>query len=388
MAEITIDSVTKIYGTSIFAKLFGVNLERMASPPAVDDVSLHFAAGERIGIIGQNGAGKSTLLHMIAGTAVPSRGAIDVSGRVNAILSLGTALREELSGRENIKLDAELLGMPVLERDRVVEKAVKFVDIGEYIDKPLYTYSTGMKSRVAFAMNAFHAPEILIIDEALSVGDAGFAEKAEKKIRELCDGGLIVIIVSHDLNAIQTLCRRCIWMSEGRVIRDGAAKEVVREYREQMDLNISRKKDDAKLSRMTARGAILDQLRISVAGSSAAVLRSAKLNATVRAENDMSEASIRFAITRLDGMPILDNGRAPIMIDRIKAGQSVAVEAEISPFPLFNGSYLLKMTMHEDDKVVAEGITAFEINDQPVALGGDPVIKLPFTARPLSGLRH
>lgn len=385
-AEISINGVTKFYGTSIFSKLFGVDLEKMTSPPAVNDVSLVFSAGDRVGIIGHNGAGKSTLLHMIAGTSVPSRGTIHVSGRVSAILSLGTALREEMTGRENIMLDAELSGKTSLERDRIVRKAVEFVDIGEYIDKPLFSYSTGMKARVAFAMNAFHSPEVLIIDEALSVGDAGFAQKAEEKIRELCDQGLIVIIVSHDLKAIQTLCRRCIWMSEGRVYRDGSAEDVVREYREAMDISIEEKKEGLTVDPGIQRGSLFSQLSISVTGSSASRHRSAKLQAIVKMEKDFPGGTMDFAITRLDGMPIMDNRQRPIPISEGPAGSSFDLEAKISPFPLFNGSYLLRVAIRDSNEVVAEQRTTFKISDQPVSLGGEPVFKLPFTMRPLSGL--
>lgn len=199
---------------------------------AVDSVSLRIGRGERVGIIGRNGAGKTTLLQVMAGLLRPAAGRVDSSGHVNCVMTLGIGLREEMTGRENIYLDGELNGKNRNEVDLLIEGIVEFVDIGEFIERPVRTYSTGMKARLAFALITFIEPEILIIDEALTVGDADFSRKATQKMKNLCAQGKIIILVSHSMDAIRDMCTRCIWMDEGRVVRDGLPAEVTDEYYE------------------------------------------------------------------------------------------------------------------------------------------------------------
>ena len=197
---------------------------------AVAGLTLSMEAGERVGIIGPNGAGKSTLLHMIAGIGTPSSGSVIVDGKVTSILTLGIGVREEMTGRENIYLDGELQGKTRHQVDEVIDAIVDFAELGEFIDRPVRTYSTGMKSRLSFAMISHVNPEILLIDEALSAGDAAFSVKATAKIREICARGKIVLLVSHSLGAIRDMCNRCIWMEEGAIIMDGSPGEVTRAY--------------------------------------------------------------------------------------------------------------------------------------------------------------
>lgn len=209
---------------------------------AVDDVTLDIRAGEKVGIIGKNGAGKTTLLQMIAGLGTPTSGHIDVEGKVNCIMTLGIGLRDELTGRENIYLDGEINGKSIKEVDEVINDIIDFADIGAFIDYPLKTYSTGMKSRLAFAMIIFLEPEILIIDEALSAGDAEFSIKASRKMKEICKKGKILILVSHSMGTITEMCDRCIWLEKGRVIMDGIPDDVAQAY-----LDTVRKEDEKEL---------------------------------------------------------------------------------------------------------------------------------------------
>ncbi|MEE8114445.1 MAG: ABC transporter ATP-binding protein, partial [Nitrososphaerales archaeon] len=209
---------------------------------AVDKVSLSINAGEQVGIIGSNGAGKSTLLRMIAGLAPPTSGRLEVQGHVTAVFTLGLGLREDLTGRQNIYANGELQGKDREEIDQVIEKIIEFTDIGEFIDYPLRTYSTGMKSRLAFSMLMHIDPEILIIDEALSAGDGFFIDKAREKMTEICDRGKISIIVSHAMQSIVDMCTRCVWMEDGRVVMDGDPTGVTRAY-----LGSVRKRDETAL---------------------------------------------------------------------------------------------------------------------------------------------
>jgi lipopolysaccharide transport system ATP-binding protein len=239
MPRIEIQNLTKIYPLDMAeaAKSFRQTLlGRHADPrdargkTAVADLSLVIEAGERVGIVGPNGAGKSTFLHMVAGTAQATSGRLAVDGKVTSILTLGIGLRDQMSGRDNIYLDGELQGKTRQEVDEVIGAVIEFAELGEFIDRPVRTYSTGMKSRLAFAMISHIDPEILLIDEALSVGDAAFSAKASRRIREICAKGRIVVVVSHSLGAINDICSRCLWMDGGRIVMDGRPDEVTQAY--------------------------------------------------------------------------------------------------------------------------------------------------------------
>jgi len=199
---------------------------------AVQKVSVTINRGERVGIIGPNGAGKTTLLRMIAGLMEPTSGRIEVEGHVNCVMTLGVGLREDLPGRENIYIDGEIQGTSRKEISERIDDIINFADLGEFIDYPVKTYSSGMKARLAFAMITHIEPEILIIDEALSVGDVNFSAKASAKMKDICAKGKIVIIVSHNLGAIMDMCNRCLWMDQGRIVMDGNPFEVTKAYLE------------------------------------------------------------------------------------------------------------------------------------------------------------
>lgn len=197
---------------------------------AVENATFTIKEGERVGVIGHNGAGKTSLLQMIAGLSTPTSGHIEVEGHVNCIMTLGVGLKEELTGRENIYIDGEINNKSRSEIDEVIDEIIEFADIGEFLDYPVRTYSSGMKSRLAFSMIIHIDPEILIIDEALSTGDAQFCIKASAKMKEICGKGKIHIIVSHGMGTIVDMCNRCIWMDHGIIVKDGDPKEVTDAY--------------------------------------------------------------------------------------------------------------------------------------------------------------
>ena len=197
---------------------------------AVDDVSFVLHSGETLGIIGLNGAGKSTLLKMIAGVIEPSEGEILRRGRVTALLELGTGFEPHLSGRENIYLNGELIGMRRDEIAAVEEEIIAFSELAEAIDEPLQTYSSGMIMRLAFSIALFSRPDILIVDEALSVGDAHFSAKCTRALRERKEEAMAILYVSHDLNSLKILCDRLLLLDRGRLIGEGSPDEVVRRY--------------------------------------------------------------------------------------------------------------------------------------------------------------
>jgi ABC-2 type transport system ATP-binding protein len=197
---------------------------------ALRDVDLALHGGEVVGIVGRNGAGKSTLLKVIAGVFQPTRGRVSVTGRVSPLLELGTGFDDELTGRENIFLNALLLGRSRREvRDRV-DEIVDFAELGDFIDAPLRNYSSGMVARLGFAIATAWEPEILILDEVLSVGDAAFQVKCHQRMQRIRGRTATIIMVSHSRTSVLEECTRCIWLADGQVMADGTPAVVFEHY--------------------------------------------------------------------------------------------------------------------------------------------------------------
>jgi lipopolysaccharide transport system ATP-binding protein len=199
---------------------------------AVDDVSFSIKRGEIVGIIGPNGAGKTTLLKMIAGLLPVKDGTISVKGKITALLALGVGVHPEFSGRENIFFNGLLLGMSPKEINGKTEDIISFSEIGQFIDQPFRTYSSGMKARLLFAISMSVDPDIMIVDEALATGDIAFVRKCERRIRELCASGATILFVSHNMIQINSLCDRSLLLMKGKVICSGPPLEVFNQYRE------------------------------------------------------------------------------------------------------------------------------------------------------------
>jgi ABC-type polysaccharide/polyol phosphate transport system ATPase subunit len=197
---------------------------------ALQDVSLDIARGSVIGIVGKNGSGKSTLLQIIASVLKPNSGTVEVNGRVAALLELGSGFNPEFTGLDNIYLYGSILGLSREQMDKKLQDIINFAQIGEYINLPTKTYSSGMVVRLAFATAVAVEPEILIVDEALSVGDAEFQHRCILRIREIIRSGATVIFVSHDIGTIKMLCDRAILMEHGKIVADGIPEEVAKIY--------------------------------------------------------------------------------------------------------------------------------------------------------------
>ncbi|RYH68008.1 MAG: ABC transporter ATP-binding protein [Alcaligenaceae bacterium] len=196
---------------------------------AVKDVSFEVRRGDTVGIIGRNGSGKSTLLQIICGTLTPTSGTVETRGRVAALLELGAGFNPEFSGRENVYMNAALFGLTREQTDERFDAIAGFADIGQFIDQPVKTYSSGMYVRLAFAVIAHVDADILVVDEALSVGDAVFTQKCMRFIRAFQQNGTL-LFVSHDMGSVQNLCKSSIWMGHGKVLQAGASKGVVESY--------------------------------------------------------------------------------------------------------------------------------------------------------------
>lgn len=197
---------------------------------ALRDVSFEVRRGETVGIIGRNGSGKSTLLQILCGTLFPNAGSVEVRGRVAALLELGSGFNPEFTGRENVYLYASVLGLSRAEVDARFDAIAAFADIGDFIDQPLKTYSSGMHVRLAFAVAVCVDPDILVVDEALAVGDLRFQLKCLRRMRELKDRGCSILFVSHAPGVVEALCDRAIWLEQGKLHREGPPSEVVRRY--------------------------------------------------------------------------------------------------------------------------------------------------------------
>lgn len=197
---------------------------------ALKDVSFDVKKGEVIGLIGSNGAGKSTLLKVVSGVLKPTKGKVTVNGAISPMIELGAGFDAELTARENIYLNGSILGYSKEFLDEKFDEIVEFSELKDFLDAPVRNFSSGMVAKLAFSIATIVNPEILIVDEILSVGDIKFQEKSKNKMMEMIKGGTTVLYVSHDLSSIMELCNRVIWLEHGKVIKIGETKELCKEY--------------------------------------------------------------------------------------------------------------------------------------------------------------
>lgn len=238
MPIIIVDHVSKIFPARRGARaLFGrgglgslLRTERREGCLALDDVSLNVEAGESLGIIGRNGSGKSTLLKILAGVTLPSRGEVQVTGRVASLLELGAGFHPMLTGRENIFLNGQILGLSRSEIAAIFDEVVRFSGVGAFIDQPVDTYSSGMYVRIAFSVAVHADPDIFLVDEVLSVGDEEFQRQCRRRIGELREAGKTILFVSHDLGLVHALCDRVVLLESGKMLSRGNAEETITYY--------------------------------------------------------------------------------------------------------------------------------------------------------------
>ena len=197
---------------------------------ALRDVTFSIDRGETVGIIGRNGSGKSTTLKLIAGVTAPTEGEVRVEGRVSPLIELGAGFHPDLTGRENVHLNASILGMSGKEIRQQFDNIVDFAELWEFIDTPVKRYSSGMYVRLGFAVAVHSNPEVLLVDEVLSVGDAFFQEKCLAKMHEFQRQGTTIVVVSHSLDLVASFCERAIWLDHGRIVAEGPAAAVVQQY--------------------------------------------------------------------------------------------------------------------------------------------------------------
>ena len=245
MAEVCLDHVWKEYRLGaggireLFSQLKGGFRKQEATAAntliALHDVSFDVGSGETIGIVGHNGAGKSTILKMLAGITAPTRGEVRVSGRLSSLIELGAGFHGDLTGRENIFLNGSILGLSRKELSDKFDDIVAFAELARFIDTPLKRYSSGMQARLAFSVAVHLDPEVLLVDEVLSVGDYAFQRKSFDRILDFKRRGTHIVFVSHNLGSVSLLCDRVIWLQHGKVVQFGKAAEVIEAYLQDYD---------------------------------------------------------------------------------------------------------------------------------------------------------
>lgn len=223
------------------------NKRQAKTVKVLDDISFTVKRGEKLGILGFNGAGKSTLLRIIAGIYEPTEGEISINGKVAPLLELSAGFDKNYSGKDNIYLNGALLSMDKEYLDSKYDEIVEYSELGDYINFPVKNYSKGMKAKLGFSIATLIDPDILIIDEILSVGDIKFRKKSGEKINEMMAEGVTVLLVSHSINQVRRICDRCIWIDNGKLIMEGTSEEVCNAYVE--DANYARIKKEKKMKR-------------------------------------------------------------------------------------------------------------------------------------------
>ena len=230
MSDEPINSLKEIFTTAVKGQL------KFNEFLALDDVSFDLEKGKTLGLNGRNGAGKSTTLKLISGILKPTSGQIITRGNIVPMLELGAGFDLELTGRENIYLNGAILGYSKEYLESKYDEIVEFAEIHEFIDMPIRNYSSGMMARLAFSIASVVQPEILIVDEILAVGDVAFQEKSYNRMKELMSGGATVLFVSHDINKIEEMCDKVIWLEQGKIVAQGKAKTICDKYRKKQGI--------------------------------------------------------------------------------------------------------------------------------------------------------
>ena len=329
---------------------------------ALKEVSFEVKQGETVGIIGRNGSGKSTLLQMICGTLNPTEGSIQTSGRIAALLELGSGFNPEFTGRENVFLNGAVLGLQQHEIQERFAAIASFADIGDFIEQPVKTYSSGMFVRLAFALAIHVDATILVVDEALSVGDIAFQNKCTEALKRMMARGATVLFVTHDLGTLQLLCSKVIWMDRGHVRVSGDPVRVAQDYYVEMTGNAESMFDlphTMPAQEDTGRAAFTD-LHI-VGGATAAFMPgdSLKIRFTLRADNPLEPAVFGLSIYRADGdwLVGLSSRDSGLVWPARQVGETHSGVIDLTPLSLAPGEYLVALGAFSEDYSLCYALT-------------------------------
>jgi ABC-type polysaccharide/polyol phosphate transport system ATPase subunit len=319
---------------------------------ALSDVSLRIDAGTTVGVIGPNGCGKSTLLQLVAGVLEPDGGSVVTSGRVTSLLELGAGFSPELTGRENVYLNASLHGVSRADVHSRFDAIVAFAELERFVDMPVRTYSSGMYMRLGFAVAVHLDPEIVLIDEAFAVGDAHFQRKCLHTIRDFQRSGRTIVLVSHDLHLVEQLCSHVALLQQGRVVAAGAAADVIGHYHE-LDMGRGLPGTSHRWGTGAVQITSVDLLRD---GAPAEVLRTRDaltIRLHYQCEAPVDRPVFGVAIHRDDGTHVTgpNTRTSGFPVDRLEG--SGAVEYAIDHLPLLPGRYLVSAAVYDEDLITA-----------------------------------
>lgn len=331
----------------------------------LQDLSFNVGAGEAVGIIGVNGAGKSTLLKLITGTTVPTAGSVQRSGRVAAMLELGMGFHPDFTGRQNAWMAGQLLGYSSEDMARLMPDIEAFAEIGDYIDQAVRVYSSGMQMRLAFSVATCMRPDVLIIDEALSVGDAYFQHKSFERIREFRRQGTSLLIVSHDKHAIQSICDRAILLSDGRLLMEGKPEAVMDRYNALLAQPVAgqieqNSLEDGKLQTISGNKDV-EITKVALCNEQGLVLdvvttgQTVHLHVKALVQRPVEELVFGFLIKDRMGMPIFGSNthHSQQVLRNLKPGQDLSFDLKISAL-LGPGTYSMALALHAGHTHVVE----------------------------------
>lgn len=341
---------------------------------ALKDVNFSVERGDRLGIVGRNGAGKSTLLKILSRITDPTKGRVEIRGRVSSLLEVGTGFHPELSGRENIFLNGAILGMRTAEVRRKFEQIVHFAEIERFLDTPVKRYSSGMYVRLAFAVAAHLEPDILIVDEVLAVGDSQFQQKCLGRMEELSHSGRTILFVTHNMDAMLTLCNRGVVLDRGAVVFDGTASESRGIYLNsavQAEYSITKNSGrggsgGATISGVWIENDMAENVHSSMSGDSLRVCLDAIISDSFSARKDLQVA---FGIDSIEGTRLYTVLSSWSLTAVEVVDGALRVACDIDQFPLVPGKYLVSATLlfHGDTLDSIQHCASFELLPTPRA---------------------
>ena len=328
---------------------------------AVRNVTFDVQPGESVGLVGANGAGKSTLLKLITGTTVPTEGRVEATGAIAALLELGIGFHPEYTGRQNAFMAGSLRGLDAAAMEQLMPEVERFAEIGDYLDQPLRTYSSGMQVRLAFSVATAVRPDILIVDEALSVGDAYFAHKSFDRIRQFREQGTTLLFVSHDPGAVKTLCDRALLMDAGHVVRDGEPDAILDYYNaliatREAETHIRQAESESggATTRSGTGEARITKVELLADGRPARALRwgeRATIRVEIAVERDLPELTAGILLRDRKGNDVFGTNTFHCDAPRnaLRAGDRPVVEFAIDELQLGVGTFSLTVALHARD---------------------------------------
>jgi len=331
---------------------------------ALDDVSFEIRRGDVVGIIGRNGAGKSTLLKILSRITKPTRGYVDINGRVGSLLEVGTGFHPELTGRENIYLNGAILGMRKAEIERKFDEIVAFAEVEQFIDTPVKRYSSGMYVRLAFAVAAHMETEILLVDEVLAVGDAQFQKKCFSKMSQIRNQGKTIVLVSHNMAAVRSICNQGLHLQDGRAVIQTDVNQVVDAY-------LARTETADGPMEVETESFVVNEVLIE--SSSSPILKTfapCEIRVRFQAKIDVGDPGVYIGfltneLHRLAGLDLKDFTSLP----PLRAGQSAEIGFRVESLPFLAGSYQVEVHLKDMSRPLIERIPRyyrFDVAETPV----------------------